>query len=142
MSVRPFLSRVLLSLALVVNAVAPATASTHMQAGHGDSRAAPLAANANGSQANMPCHQVRSAGVAATADAPTPATPTHDRTNQRPPDCCTPGTCDCACVHASQAALPAPTTGIVRILRLPAIDWLPLAHGTPALPDLIRPPIG
>lgn len=137
MSFRPFLSRVLLSLALVLNAVAPATASTRMQTGQADARAA----DANGSQANVPCHHGRLAGVAM-ADEPTSAAPTHDGTTQLPPDCCAPATCDCACMQASQAALPTPTTGIARILHRPAIDWLPLAHGTPALPGLIRPPIG
>ena len=141
MPVRPFLSRVLLSLALVLNAVAPAAASPHVPMGQVDAQAAPMAAHANPSPEGVPCDHHRHAAAAVAGD-PTPATHAPDATGQVPSDCCTSGACSCACVHASHAALPAPAAGIGRIRHRLATGWLPLAHGTPALPNLIRPPIG
>ena len=144
MSVRPFLLRALLSLALVLNAVAPAAASPHVPMGQVDAQAAPMTAHANPSPEDAPpCDRHRhAAAAAAVADDPTPATHAPDATGQVPSDCCTSGACSCACVHASHAALPAPAAGIGRIRHRLATGWLPLAHGTPALPNLIRPPIG
>lgn len=58
------------------------------------------------------------------------------------PDCCDPSHCDCPCMHACVALpvltvkIPGPSGKDVGVRRLS------LEHPAPALPHLIRPPIG
>ncbi|MCJ0824776.1 CopL family metal-binding regulatory protein [Luteimonas sp. 50] len=138
MSPWPFLSRVLLSLALVVNAVAPVAASTSVPMAR--VQPATVAAHGDGAAARMPCHQQRHATVASAA-APSAAMPAPDDTTQPAPDSCAPGPCACACVHPGQAALPALAMTLERVRPRLASGALPLAHGAPALRHPIRPPI-
>lgn len=134
------LLRLLLSLALILNGIGGAVASTGMQMEHMGWMHGAMHADAAEQSAQPPCHE--HAGVTSSdkgtdsgATANTPA-----KTKQSP-DCCKSGTCRCLCVHQSQVAitalLPAPViehAGVMRPLKP--------GHAAPALPHLIRPPIG
>lgn len=58
------------------------------------------------------------------------------------PDCCKSPACRCACVHACASALPARLHVSVQLALGLDVMPLPLGHAAPALPHLIRPPIG
>lgn len=142
MSVRAILLRVLLSVALVLNGATGAAAAVHMQMPHEDGQIlAPLVVEPPGlSSADMPCHQqaTETSGEAPLAAVdPAPSEPKHST-----PDCCKSSSCNCVCMHAAQAP-PAPMfiqTSLVDH-SLSVGPLLP-GHPSPALPHLIRPPIG
>ena len=133
-----FLSRVLLSLALVVNAMAPVAASTRMNVVL--VQAATTAVHADAASEDMPCHPRHA--LLTTADAPSPVASTPGDSTQPGPDSCKSGACACACVHPGHAALPTILIALGRAGHQLAIGTLPLAHGAPELHHLIRPPIG
>lgn len=143
MSVRAILLRVLLSVALVLNGATGAAAAVHMQMPQQEDQAhAPrVAESPESSSADMPCHQQQATGVSgkaplAAADSVTPK-PKHST-----PDCCKSSSCNCVCMHAAQAP-PAPMF-IQTLLVDHSLSIGPLlpGHPSPALPHLIRPPIG
>ena len=145
MSTRFILLRVLLSLILVMNGATSAVAATHMQMTHLAVQTKKEAA-ANMPQtatADMPCHHHDQASTAvAVNDASIASDPAPTKSKHPAPDCCKSGTCICVCTHFAQTTLPALN------LPAPALDGnrsvrrLTLAHAAPALPHLIRPPIG
>lgn len=140
MFLRSVLLRVLLSLSLILNGMSAAFA-THSPAGHaGMSMSdAPVAAQV-AVESIPPCHQAPSTSPAESDDAPR----VHEaaRDHGKTPDCCKSGTCRCDCLHAAQAG-PAPwTEGALAFDHTRSFRRLTSAHATPALPHLIRPPIG
>jgi len=127
MRFRSILLRVLLCIALVANGTSAVFASTKMALGAGME-----ATTVVEQHAQPPCHDM----PAMAADHVAPAPPlSHD-------DCCPPGACLCSCVsHAPSIvafgafALPMrPSSAPAAALRVP--------FASPALPQLIRPPIG
>jgi len=132
MRFRSILLRLLLCIALVANGTSAVYASTMMAVGAGMA-----ATTAVEQDAQPPCHDMPAMTHAAmAADHVAPAPPiSHD-------DCCPPGACLCSCVsHAPSIvafgtfALPMrPASAPVAALRVPL--------ASPALPTLIRPPIG
>lgn len=133
MSSRHVALRILLSLSLITNGSGAAMSGTHSGSG-----AAHEASVDQGSAIERPCHEAQvvdaagsssGTGVLATAPPPIPA------------DCCATGSCLCACVHQSQATVPGVSPGSV---TAPAgiATALRSEHSTPALPQMIRPPIG
>jgi hypothetical protein len=129
---RSLLLRLLLCIALVANGTSAVYASTLMTAGAGTDATA-----AASHDAEPPCHDMPAMTHAAmAADHDTPAAPvSHD-------DCCPPGACLCSCVSH------APTLPAFGVFALPArpsaapVAALRVAFASPALPHLIRPPIG
>lgn len=140
MSLWSFLLRVLLSLSLILNGVATAAAVTHTHAGPGNIQPV-MSTPVKVSQAaeEAPCHQHQLAEPAATNDHPsTPAEPASNSSF----DCCKSNTCGCACTQAAQAPLPGLNLVAPVIDHSRSVRRLTLAHAAPALPHLIRPPIG
>jgi len=145
MALRSVLLRVVLSLSLALNGTTAAAAGARMQMSHADMQQPTGSASVADMPISdaMPCHH-HDAGVSDSggmehqiATDPAPAKSKHP-----PPDCCKPGMCQCACVYSVQATLPALTTaGLVTEHSLSARP-LTLAHAEPAIPHLIRPPIG
>lgn len=130
MSVRFVLLRLLLCLALICNGAASAMASARM--------AMPATAQEHMAlPSDPPCHEM------AAMDHATDATPAKTPQDGHPaPDCCQSGTCQCACVHAAQVALPS-TLALGFVTGGPRIAQpMRAGHSEPALPHLIRPPIG
>lgn len=132
-----FLLRFLLALALAVNGVGNAIAAVHMLPPANDASTVAhtaLAADAGGSP---PCHEAAGSahpdpGAAASGDT---ESTTHGK------GCCAQGSCQCNCMHGH---------GVAMVTRLDPTTVEPAqvacgvrsAHATPALPHLIRPPIG
>ncbi|GAB3359079.1 CopL family metal-binding regulatory protein [Lysobacter tyrosinilyticus] len=147
MSIGSLLLRALLSLCLVLNGVAGAAASVHMQLPmqapvqmHQMHEVAPASAVA--SDDNMPCHGHHMASTAKleVTTAPAPA-PTESK-SKHTPDCCKSGTCRCACVHIAQVGVPTLHLPPAALDHDRSVRPLALGHATPALPHPIRPPIG
>lgn len=137
MAVRSKLLRVLLSIALILNGIGSGVAATRMHANQMSD--ADHSSSAMATSATKPCHQHQGSGNG--AGHPSPQSDP-DPGKATVPDCCASGLCACACAHAAQVALLAPS----RLLPVPSgslvVKQLPLEHAAPALPHLIRPPIG
>ena len=132
------LLRVVLSIALVLNGIGGAVAATRM---HADQiSAAEHTSSPKPANTAMPCHQhqLSQAADGHTSAQSAPAAPEKSQL----PDCCESGICACACAHATQVVLLAPPGTVPILNRNLTVKPLPLAHAAPALPHLIRPPIG
>ncbi|MDQ6679469.1 MAG: CopL family metal-binding regulatory protein [Pseudomonadota bacterium] len=128
MSFGALLLRLLLCFGLLVNGSAQAIAVTHS-----------AVANQHAGNAAPPCHETRD----------TKATESHlsgqhlaSHAPSKKPDCCKSGACDCACSHGAVATMPAPDTHGRRFAKAKLLTLLPARYVSPALPRLIRPPIG
>ncbi len=142
------LLRVMLIVVLVLNGAGTAAASvTTMQATmpEGTSATARATQKVSAMRAGMPCHDMaQMTAKAAPSDAAMQAPDHAARGKGKPvaPDCCKAGTCQCACVQAAQAVLP---VALAFALVSPHSDVphpMHAGHADPALPHLVRPPIG
>ena len=142
MSTRAILLRLLLCVALVFNGAASAMASVQMMQMHADGHEAastPVAPMAS-AESEMPCHH--DGQPAHSQDAADAATATKDKQPGQSPDCCKSSTCTCACVHQAAAMVPVMAFQGTALLHVGSVRSMALGHPTPALPHLIRPPIG
>ena len=148
MRLSTLLLRLSLILALIANGTTSAFAATQMQAAHlaEEASEAKVAQAARTESAQQPpCHVHVAAAGTSTADSEMTAADATDPaqgTEHGSPDCCQSATCQCACMHHVAA-----TSASVHVLEA-SIDHassvrpLKMGHATPALPHLIRPPIG
>jgi len=132
MSARAILLRLLLCFALVLNGVAPAMASVRMHAGTDDRHAA-ASEPAQVAGHAMPCHEDGS---------PPMASPEQSPKQPAAPGCCKSATCACACISHAAAMPPAMAFHGAAMPHAGDIRPMPAGHAAPALPHLIRPPIG
>jgi len=142
MSARAILLRLLLCVALVFNGATSAMASVQMMQMHADAHEMPNHADMSmaSAEADMPCHH--DGQSAHPQDAIDAATPTKDKQPHQAPDCCKSSTCTCACVHQAAAMVPMMAFQGTALLHVSSVRPMALGHPTPALPHLIRPPIG
>lgn len=133
----PTLLRVLLSIALILNGIGGAVAATRMATGPASAEAMARAAEAP-RVTDMPCHPHHGVPASHGPGAGEPASPV----KVPGPDCCKTGACTCACAQVAQVALSAFRLAAPVLEQSPAPRRLSLAYATPALPPLIRPPIG
>lgn len=142
MSVRAILLRVLLSVALVLNGATGAATAVHMPMPHdgGQAVAALAAESPKSSSDEMPCHQqaIEAGGKAPLAAAD----PELSKSKHPVPDCCKSSSCNCACVQAAQASLASLFIHALLVDHSHGASPLLPGHPSPALPHLIRPPIG
>ena len=141
MPVRVVLLRLLLCVALVFNGAASAMASVQAMQMHAqmDAAAVPARAHANAMAASaMPCHHGEQAQHGPPAASGDPAKNGHPAA----PDCCESNTCACACVTPIVAMVQTLALHDVPMADAGNIRPLALGHAAPALPHLIRPPIG
>jgi hypothetical protein len=130
------LLRLFLVVALVFNTMGTAVASAHLaypapvQKSHASERAATKAA---------PCHEHLQA--TATDDQPAAARESA-RKQHSTPDCCKSGACRCTCLHHAPALMFALGFYPLIIENARSVRPTPSGHVSPALPHLIRPPIG
>jgi len=138
MPVWSILLRLLLVVALVFNTMGTAVASVHLD--HLGSMEAAQTPEVVATEA-PPCHEHQQAAAAATDEQPIAAVETPRKRNSTP-DCCKSGTCRCTCVHHAPALMIA--LGFYPLIIEDAKSARPMSsgHATPALPHLIRPPIG
>jgi len=129
------LLRLFLILALVFNGAGSAAALVHAT---GQQMAAmdgqPMAADAA-------CHEAMASmhGAGSEPGAAVPQAPDKDKATDGA-DCCKSGAC--GCVQATCAALPLRSEAALVGLLGPGSGALAVGHPNPAVPHLIRPPIG
>lgn len=132
------LLRLFLILALVFNGAGPVVAMVHET---GPAMAAmdgqPMAA------ADAACHEAMAAlhGAGSEPGAAVAEVPDPDHAADGA-DCCKSGACHCGCAQGACAALPLRSQAPVVGLLAPGIGALAVGHPNPAMPHLIRPPIG
>jgi hypothetical protein len=137
MSMRSILLRVLLSLTLALNGASAAAMMTSVHAAHPT-----MVASVATSGHAMPCHGHSHVSAAemrvhhAMADAAS-ATTRHSI-----PDCCKHGACSCDCTLVAQVVFSEVYVPLLMLDRSRSAGRLSVSHGAPALPHLIRPPIG
>lgn len=147
MPIRSILLRLFLIVVLLLNGTATAVASVHMNHfGMAEGKAQVTSRGTSDTPAKMPCHDaeakaasgvVSHAGLHASSDTqgPTDAgTPS--------PDCCESGACRCACLHHGQLAPMSMVANAAIIVHTNSVRPMFSVHASPALPHLIRPPIG
>lgn len=127
--------RVLLGLVLILNGIGNAVASVRMTHAGAVEMTAPAGAG-------MDCHGHDEGQADANPANGASAALTADEPSDPDPNCCESGACQCACVHHVQAAMSLP--GPIDAVATQARAALPPkgGHSAPALPHLIRPPIG
>lgn len=146
MSIRSVLLRLLLSIVLLLNGTATAVASVSMHMNHVEKSAATSQVTSIASpdgQDKMPCHDANEAKVAKAAH-PDAGEHMHGSpdTGTPSPDCCESGACRCACIHHAQAAVGAAVVSVGLVEHTDSVRPMFSVHASPALPHLIRPPIG
>lgn len=138
MSIFSVVLRLLLSAALLFNGVASASAhDTGLveAAAKGD-----LVIDHAAKAESMPCHEDHAAHTAAGQE---PATaPLAGSLDSEPSDCCESGTCPSACAQQAPAALLGGDFPASKVEHSASIRPMSFGHPSPALPHLIRPPIG
>lgn len=133
------LLRLFLILALVFNGAGSAAALVH---GAGQQMAA-VDGHRMAAAADAPCHETMASmpGSGGEPAAAVPEAPGKGKAADGP-DCCKSGACHCGCVQAAYAALPLLSEAPVMMARTPGIRALAVGRPDPAVPHLIRPPIG
>lgn len=134
MSGSAILLRVMLSVVLILNGIGSAVASVQMARAGNMTTEMPVS-----DAAEVPCHGDHDA----LADAAQPDVISElEEPSQSDPNCCESGACRCACMHQAQAAMAVSLP--IEAVIIHARSVLPTAagHTAPALPHLIRPPIG
>lgn len=133
--------RLLLVLCLILNGIGNAMAAVAMPSMTSMSDDAVLAIMDPGAPATGDaCGHAQKAPMA-TADPAPPSSPAGHPADCAK-DCCAQGACNCPCMHLGQAALLELTMVAPSIGGTTVVTALALGHSTPALLDLIRPPIG
>ena len=142
MPTRAILLRLLLCVALVFNGAGSAMASVQMMQMHAVEHGAvgaPVTTAADAESA-MPCHHgMQTAQHHGSADG---AKPFKAKPTPAAPDCCKSGTCTCACVTHVAVMVPMVALHGIAIAHAGSVRPMALGHPAPALPHLIRPPIG
>jgi hypothetical protein len=140
-SVSSLLLRVLLSVSLVMNGAGLAQASTRMQLEHSGHQTHSLqvtAAMTLQAAEEVPCHDHEEPGRAKPAADP----PRDNAASLHTGDCCKGEVCGCACAQHAPVVFTPCVQATVAVLHLGSAARLASQHRPPALPHLIRPPIG
>ncbi|WP_313231832.1 CopL family metal-binding regulatory protein [Stenotrophomonas acidaminiphila] len=134
------LLRLLLIVVLVLNGAWSAFASVSVSPAGGNQATFAATAAVEGNEDCVAHHsQVPHTGDAKALDE---IGGVHGDQDHAGPDCCKSSACRCACVHACASALPTYLYVSVQLALGLHVRPLPLGHTAPALPHLIRPPIG
>lgn len=147
MSFPAFLLRIALISILVLNGGTSAFASVHMHLSESmpaqTASAAPSTEPSTVAPKASHCagHGDHMATAEQKIDATMAATSSDNGDDPPVPDCCK-KRCDCACVHACTTAVPVAAQTSFAIPHDLSTRFMALGHPSPALPHLIRPPIG
>ncbi len=144
MSPFALLLRILISISLILDGTGTAVSATRMVVEHAaTTHSMPVRANVTAA-AMRPCHHQDSMAVAAgttqAAMAEVPSAGT--KSSHRSKDCCRSGNCGCACLQGTPAAMVALTLPRAVLIDVAIASPIKPGHASPALPHLIRPPIG
>ena len=142
MSASSILLRVLLCLTLALNSMATAAMSVRMAKSVAATANMQVATSQESATGASPCHGHDGKAMAPTSDksvATDQKAATGDDTKS---DCCKSASCQCACLHGVQAVMTASLRVVPTHDRNPNASPLHTGHAGPAIPHLIRPPIG
>lgn len=142
MSASSILLRVLLCLTLALNSMATAAMSVRMSEPMAATSKMQAVASQEPATEASPCHGHDGKAMGPTPDKPVAA---HQKTasgGDTKSDCCKSASCQCACLHGAQAVMAAPLHVMATVDRNPNARRLSKGHAGPAIPHLIRPPIG
>ena len=143
MSPSAILLRVVLCIGLVLNGSGYAVAATQMQvkylAAVSDAMQ-PATAGVREDAAVQPCHE----DPGTTPVVPAIADPGEDpaKPELATPDCCKSMNCAAACAQHASATMPGLSARTLVIDHASSVRPMGTGHPAPALPHLIRPPIG
>jgi hypothetical protein len=136
------LLRLLMCVTLILNGSAAAMASVGMPLEHAHAMAmnpgSMSSVAESGHEASPPCHESMAVD---TAGHPSPAPAPEQTPDPGSPDCCTSGSCMCACAQHGFATSVAAFRVEVVSARSGPVHPLSTGHAEPAQPHLIRPPI-
>lgn len=120
------LLRFVIAVSLMLNGIGTAFASAQMLQGEGGRMD-------HAAETSMPpCHEDQA-----------PAEDALDGQAQVPQsECCQPGSCTCPCASHTSVALVGKESATNHIAHAASAHAMTLGHAAPALPHLIRPPIG
>lgn len=135
MSAWSVLTRVILSIALVLNGAVGVYAATSMQMSHAS--AANTAHEVEKVSAVAPCHEASGMSHLGPAVDPAPKASEHSSV-----DCCKAASCTCMCVHGVQVPAVDAAMSTMFATHGQSLRPLLLGHSAPALPHPTRPPIG
>ncbi|MBZ4039042.1 CopL family metal-binding regulatory protein [Novilysobacter selenitireducens] len=151
----PTLLRMLLIAALALNGAVPAMATVQMGHGLGEDSPAGPVKDGPDTTCHTPAVEEPAPGIghshdashgnhggalpADMPDAPEGASTAHASHDG---DCCEDGTCRCSCMHTCHAMVRAIAAVPAVIEHASSSGRMPASHAPPALPHLIRPPIG
>ena len=143
----PLLLRLLLILALTANGTTSAFAATQMQVEYLDAATVDASQDQPASVQAVapPCHEHPATGTLSTEIVEAVTAGMVDAavdTDHGSPDCCQSAKCLCACLHNVAATAVSVHLLQVSIDRATSVRILKMGHAEPALPHLIRPPIG
>jgi hypothetical protein len=144
MTVSSTLFRLLVATILMLNGIASAMAAVQHAAGPGEP--GPVAETPTmagtidpaGGDAHGDCTD---SGPELADDAAATTASSHGAGHHPGPDCCDPGTCQCACANAGLPALPPEAREGFAAPGRTCAPATAAMHAAPALPHLIRPPI-
>ncbi|MEZ0470042.1 CopL family metal-binding regulatory protein [Luteimonas salinilitoris] len=144
MPARSVLLQLFLIVALLVDGMGVAAASMHLN--HSTAVASDASTDGApppGAEVKKPCHDQGTDGSAPLEKHAHSAggSPGEDEP-QSPGDCCESGDCRCTCMHHCQAAVVAVALDAPTPEHDESVRPMSSAHASPALPHLIRPPIG
>lgn len=148
MSPWSILLRMALIVVLILNGAGAAATSVAMMQTAVPESASTMVHAMQGSlamQADMPCHDMaQMAAKVAPGDfaMQTPDHASQDKGKPVMPDCCKSGTCQCSCMQAAHAALPAMLAFALASPHSDVPHPMSTGHADPTLPHLVRPPIG
>lgn len=143
MPARSILLQLFLIVALLVDGMGVAVASMHANhstAGISDTPAD--SASQSAAESKKPCHGQPTEGSAPLEGHAHGGGSPGGEEQQSPGDCCQTGECRCACMHHCQAAVVAVVLNATVPVHTDSVRPMYSAHASPALPHLIRPPIG
>ncbi|MGH8085855.1 MAG: CopL family metal-binding regulatory protein [Lysobacter sp.] len=139
MSIFSVLLRLLLSVALLFNGVA--SASAHDTGLVEAAAKVDLVIDHAAKAESMPCHEHHSAHSTAAGQEPATA-PLAGSPDTEPSDCCESGTCPSVCAQQTPVALLVGSFTVSKVEHSASVRPTSSGHPSPALPHLIRPPIG
>jgi len=145
MRIAPALIRVLLILALIANGATSAFAATQMQISHLNEKAAEAEAPKSAQSSVPPCHEHAATIGVSIANAEAAVVDKDSRganTRHGSLDCCKSAKCLCACMHHVAATSASVHFLAANVDHASSVRPLKMGHAAPALPPLIRPPIG
>ena len=141
MSIIALLLRILLSISLIFDGAGTALAATRMAIEHAATPTSKPVEAAADVAATGSCHH-HDKGAMSGMPSPVNMAKNTGKSSQHVTDCCKSGQCGCACLQATPTETVALSLHTAVLNQVASDSPIKPGHPSPALPNLIRPPIG